>query len=474
MHMFTCLRVWQFIVRKPSTVNRFVVRMSSTDRTGPSDTKKSFEDKYFDCAANGNVEELKFLLQATFNSDHRNDKGWTALMLAARNGQVHVIEALLQKGCDINLVNKTGQTAEDIAVFWDQKKAANMLTDFIKKENPDKQLRNYFSLNNLDRMAENRKDKDWLQSRLKKETTRFIIFSDLKPLVRLSGDATQRYKYTLVRLAYSDIEFLLKTNPLLVFLGVESDESTKDNSTVLDEAGQALFALDVTDTDESKFKTLVGEAEFTTSYHVLMQLEPSDAGIFAEARSLLDWLDRYKFCATCGSATTVAEGGYKRICDNKSCRTNKGIHNTCYPRTDPSVIMLVVSPDGKRCLLGRKKQFPAKMYSCLAGFMEPGEALEDTCRREVYEESGVRVGRVDYHSSQPWPFPCSLMLGCLAHATSENIKVGEDEMEDVQWFRRSELVQMLTKQHPQGLYIPPEQAIAHQIIKAWVRMTANL
>ncbi|XP_060068904.1 NAD-capped RNA hydrolase NUDT12-like isoform X2 [Ylistrum balloti] len=443
--------------------------MMSSDRTGPSDTKKSFEEKYFDYAANGNVEELKFLLQATFNSDHRNDKGWTALMFAARNGQESVIEALLQKGCDVNLVNKTGQTAQDIAVFWDQKNAADMLTNFIKKENPDKQLRNYFSLNNLDRKAENRKDNVWLDNKLKEDSTRFIVFSDLKPLVVNNGDSTKRYKFTLVRLPYSDVEFVVSTNPLLVFLGVDNCSEEKGTA-----QSQALFALDVTNTDDSKVKNLVNESEFIPGYPASMQLEPSDAGIFAEARSMLDWLDRYKFCATCGSPTTVAEGGYKRICDNKSCRSNKGIHNTCYPRTDPSVIMLVVSPDKKRCLLGRKKQFPAKMFSCLAGFMEPGETVEDTCRREVFEESGVRVGRVDYHSSQPWPFPCSLMLGCIAHAISEDIKVDNDEMEDVQWFRRSELVQMLTRQHPQGLFVPPDQAIAHQVIKAWVRMTANL
>lgn len=468
MRMLNRIRVWQCIIRKLNTPARFVVMMKSSDQ--PLDTKKSFEEKYFDCAANGNVEELKFLLQATFNSDHRNSKGWTALMFAARHGQVPVIETLLEKGCDVNLVNKTGQTAQDIALFWDQKNAADMLTDFIKKENPDKQLRNYFSLNNLDRMAEHRKDNSWLETKLKEETTKFIVFSDLKPLVVSSSNSAKRYKYSLVRLAHKDVELELKSNSLLVFLGVES--FPKDCGA--EDARQALFALDVTNTDETKFKSLVDESVFIPGYPASMQLDPSDAGIFAEARSMLDWLDRYKFCATCGSSTKVTEGGYKRTCDNQSCRTNKGIHNTCYPRTDPSVIMLVVSPDKKRCLLGRKKQFPAKMYSCLAGFMEPGETIEDTCRREVYEESGIRVGRVDYHSSQPWPFPCSLMLGCIALASSENIKIDNDEMEDVQWFHRAELVQMLTRQHPQGLFVPPDQAIAHQIIKAWVRMTANL
>lgn len=231
--------------------------------------------------------------------------------------------------CDVNLVNKTGQTAQDIAFFWDQKNAADTLTDFIRKENPDKQLRNYFSLNNLDRMSEKRKDEEWLKSKLNQNSTKFIVFSDLKPLVISRNDKTTRWKYSLVRLAYKDVETHLDSKHMKIFLGVEGllDTVSKDSeeSRLSTEEEMALFALDVSGEDESKYKSLVPDSDFIASYPASMQLEPSDAGIFAEARSMLDWLDRYKFCATCGSATTVTEGGYKRICDRKECRTNKGM-----------------------------------------------------------------------------------------------------------------------------------------------------
>ncbi|KAK3097530.1 hypothetical protein FSP39_010491 [Pinctada imbricata] len=408
-----------------------------------------------------------FPASSTVEVDQRNDKGWTALMFAARNGNVDVINTLLEKGCDVNLVNKTGQTAQDIAFFWDQGNASKVLNDFVNKQNPDKQLRNYFSLNYLDRCSEQRKKEDWLQSKIREECTRFIAFSELKPFVVPLEDRTKRWRYTLAKLKFCDVENYLKSNPPVVFLGVQRNSGPES----LD---HTMFAVDCTEGNIEDLKKCCPGGTFINPFPSALQLEPSEAGIFAEARSMLDWLYRYKYCGTCGSVTVIAEGGHKRVCEKKDCISNKGIHNTCYPRTDPSVIMLVVSPDGKKCLLGRKKSFPAKMWSCLAGFMEPGESIEDTVRREVEEESGVKVGKVEYHSSQPWPFPASLMLGCVATAVSEDVKVDEDEMEDAQWFRRPELVQMLTHQHPNGYYIPPEQAIAHQIIKSWVRMTANL
>ncbi|XP_061176524.1 NAD-capped RNA hydrolase NUDT12-like isoform X2 [Saccostrea echinata] len=436
-----------------------IVSMSS--KTGPDDTRKPFVDKYFECAENGNTEELSFLLNGTVNVDQKNDKGWTALMFAARHGQTDIIKKLLEKGCDTNIVNKTGQTAQDIALFWDQDMAARLIESHTKEENPDQQLRNFFSLNLLDRASEKRKDKDWIQSKLNDETSQFLLLSDLKPFVVPIKDKSSKWRYRLSWVDHIQISSHLASDPVIIFLGVDRSSS------------QALFAVDVSGMDESKFTALQSESSFLVPFPGSLQMEPSDAGIFAEARSMMDWLDRYKFCATCGSQTDITEGGHKRVCRNKDCKSNKGVHNTAYPRTDPSVIMLVISADGKRCLLGRKKQFPPKMWSCLAGFMEPGETIEDTVRREVEEESGVKVGRVDYHSSQPWPFPASLMLGTIAYAKTEDIKIDEDEMEDARWFRRPEVVQMLTHQQPHGLYVPPEQAIAHQIIKSWVRNTAN-
>ncbi|XP_063433873.1 NAD-capped RNA hydrolase NUDT12-like isoform X2 [Mytilus trossulus] len=345
--------------------------MSSESRTGPDDAKKPFVDRFFDSAANGNIEELTHLLKATVIVDERNDNGWTGLMLASRYGHASAIKIFLEKGCDVNLVNKTGQTALDIAQFWDQSEATSLIMDYVKHDNPDKQLRNFFSYNPLLRCAEKRKDTNWLENKMREDSTKYIAFCELQPYVLSLPD--NKWKYQIIRFCYSDIQSCINDKNLVVFLGINNNGDKTEE--------QAVFAIDIS--DEKKLKTINPDGTLLQPFPGSMMLEPSEAGILAEARTMLDWLDRYKFCATCGSSTSVTEGGHKRVCDNKECKTNKGIHNTCYPRTDPSVIMLVISLDGKKCLLGRGKRFPPKMYSCLAGFMEPGETIEDTCRHEV-------------------------------------------------------------------------------------------
>jgi NAD+ diphosphatase len=137
-----------------------------------------------------------------------------------------------------------------------------------------------------------------------------------------------------------------------------------------------------------------------------------------------------------------------------------------FPRTDPVVIMLAI--DGDRCLMGRAGRFVANMWSCLAGFIEPGESIEEAARRETLEEAGIVCGRVKYFASQPWPFPMSLMIGCHAQATSTEITVDREELEDARWFTRDEVVQMFRGEHPEQISIPPPIAIAHHIIRAWV------
>ncbi|KAK6492782.1 peroxisomal NADH pyrophosphatase NUDT12-like [Huso huso] len=136
--------------------------------------------------------------------------------------------------------------------------------------------------------------------------------------------------------------------------------------------------------------------------------------------------------------------------------------------------MLVIHPDGNQCLLGRKKVFPAGMFSSLAGFIEPGETIEDAVRREVDEESGVKVSHVQYVSCQPWPMPSSLMIGCLTVAVSTEIKVDENEIEEARWFTRQQVAEALGKNSQQPFSVPPRQAIAHQLIKHWVGLNANL
>ena len=178
----------------------------------------------------------------------------------------------------------------------------------------------------------------------------------------------------------------------------------------------------------------------------------------AEAKAVLSWHAKHRFCPNCGAPTQAVDGGWRRDCAN--CKTQH------FPRTDPVVIMLII--DGDNCLLGRSPRFAATMWSCLAGFIEPGESFEDAVHRETREEAGIVCGRVNYYRSQPWPFPSSLMIGCHAEALSREIVVDREELEDARWFSKDEIVTMLMRTHPGGLTTPPPVAIAHHIIRAWV------
>ncbi len=178
----------------------------------------------------------------------------------------------------------------------------------------------------------------------------------------------------------------------------------------------------------------------------------------AEGKALLHWHARHRFCANCGAPTNLVNAGWRRDCP--ACRAEH------FPRTDPVVIMLAAA--GDRCLLGRQSRFPPGVWSCLAGFAEPGESIEQAVRRETREEAGIVCGRVTYFASQPWPFPMSLMIGCHAEALSSEIVVDRDELEDARWFAREEAALMLLRRHPERLMTPPPVAIAHHIIRAWV------
>jgi NAD+ diphosphatase len=178
----------------------------------------------------------------------------------------------------------------------------------------------------------------------------------------------------------------------------------------------------------------------------------------AEAKAVLQWHARHRFCPNCGAPTQAVHAGWRRDC--AQCEAQH------FPRTDPVVIMLAV--DGERCLLGRSPRFVPTMWSCLAGFVEPGEAIEDAVRRETREEAGIACGRVVYFGSQPWPFPSSLMIGCHAEAVTHDIVVDRQELEDARWFSKREIATMLMRKHPDGLTTPPPVAIAHHIIRAWL------
>jgi NAD+ diphosphatase len=185
---------------------------------------------------------------------------------------------------------------------------------------------------------------------------------------------------------------------------------------------------------------------------------PEHMAALAEAKAMLTWHARHRFCANCGTPTRVTSAGWRRDCP--SCKAQH------FPRTDPVVIMLAI--DGERCLLGRQRRFGTGMWSCLAGFVEPGETIEEAVRRETLEEAGIPCGAVTYFASQPWPFPMSLMIGCHVQALGSEIKVDRSELEDARWFSREEASAMLRRQHPGGLTTPLPFAIAYHIIRAWV------
>jgi NAD+ diphosphatase len=184
----------------------------------------------------------------------------------------------------------------------------------------------------------------------------------------------------------------------------------------------------------------------------------------AEAKALLGWHFKHGFCSNCGARTTATQAGWRRDCP--SCKAEH------FPRTDPVVIMLPIA--GERCVLGRSPRFPQTMWSCLAGFAEPGESIEEAVRREVHEEVGVSCARIGYFASQPWPFPSSLMIGCHAEAVYDRLTIDKTEIEEARWFDRDELQLMLTRKHPTGLTTPPPIAIAHHIIRDFVERGAQV
>jgi len=226
---------------------------------------------------------------------------------------------------------------------------------------------------------------------------------------------------------------------------------------LIDSAPRFAVALDPADAEALK---MCGDLYVTDLRSIAVRglVEPNHLPPLAEGKALLTWHARHRFCSNCGAPSNVVEAGWRRDCP--SCRAQH------FPRTDPVVIMLPFA--GERCLLGRSHRFQAGMWSCLAGFIEPGEAIEDAVRRETREEAGIVCGRVTYFASQPWPFPTSLMIGCHAQALSHDIVIDRNELDDARWFDREEVAAMLLRQHPDGLTTPPTVAIAYHIIRAWV------
>ncbi len=218
--------------------------------------------------------------------------------------------------------------------------------------------------------------------------------------------------------------------------------------------GAPMFAAPVPDGED--LTTFPGE--FQDLRRIGPALVADDAAVLSYARAMIYWHAKHGFCGVCGHPTQPKEAGHKRICVNPDCATEH------FPRTDGA--MIVVVHDGQdHCLLARSARFPPNMYSALAGFIEPGESLEDCVVREVFEEVGLRVTDVGYHSSQPWPFPRSIMIGFHARAESRDLKLDQDEIEDARWFSRDYLGD---KRQWKDFFIPPRIAVARRLIDDWV------
>lgn len=299
-------------------------------------------------------------------------------------------------------------------------------------------LTHTFAGNPLDRADAQRRDPEWLAAAASKSESRYLAFSNLNVL--LTGDEPE-----LGWLSSAVIQDLrLSAAPIL--LGLNGDV--------------AHFAIDLSELADPQHELNLDDGwRFEDCRAAGMVLSTERTGIVAQSRSQIDWHRRHQFCSVCGVRSEPERGGHVRRCP--ACRAEH------FPRTDPVAIMLITN--GEDCLLGQSAGRLARtgMYSALAGFIDQGESIEEAVRREVREEAGVEVGEVGYHSSQPWPFPSSLMIGCHGKATSTAIEIDPNEMADVSWFSRSAVKQALDQANPE-LRVPGPIAIAHHLIKAWV------
>ncbi|RUS20264.1 NUDIX hydrolase domain-like protein, partial [Endogone sp. FLAS-F59071] len=471
-----------------------------------------------------NVHEAAAQGDVTFLSSNRqllnlqNDRGWTPLHFAARYGQTETVRFLVAEKVDTKLVNSEGKTAAKVARFWGFEEVAKILdaeqessvttpgtqevaTATINRGRFSENYQNFFAGGKLNRFGFLRTENAYLTRTLTSPTSRFLLLSNGRPLF----DTTQP-PATIAWLSYPDIADIIgnpyqeeaipaplgegKDEFIIVFLGVLEENGEGPDS------GPAYWVVDVSPRGSLEDKMTALEKnlserkfDFVEPRPKAFKLETGDAAILAQARAMVDWNYRNQYCPACGRRTVSMDAGHKRTCppDEEApagsveakkkvtppCKS-KGVQNFSYPRTDPVVIVCVVHPTEDKVLLGRQKTWPKGMYSALAGFIEAGESMEEAVRREVKEEAGIVIGNVAYHSSQPWPFPNSLMIGCLAEAVTDIIKLEDKELEEARWFTRPQVIEALSQsklpfeaQSSALIRMPPETAIAHQLVKTW-------
>ncbi|KAG0163633.1 Peroxisomal NADH pyrophosphatase nudt12 [Apophysomyces sp. BC1015] len=426
----------------------------------------------FEAAAEGDVAYLKRYSQ---NLDEKNERGWTVLHFAARYGQVEATEYLTQHNmCELTAVNAEGKTALQLAQFWGWKQVVEILQHAAEpkgKNSPYLPKRpHFFAESPLNRWY--RSDKTILGRLLRAPTSKFVVLSNLNLLI--SDKALSFASYDDVALVVEQFDKEAFCDEFtLVFLGI-------DEANGKGEDGVAYWALDITPKGihTEEFNKLIKDFEarqckFLPAQPAVFLLDHKSASIVAQARAMVDWNSRNQFCPACGRKTISDEGGHKRVCPPQPdspevapCVSQKGIHNIAYPRTDPVIIVCIVHPNEDKILLGRQASWPQRVYSCIAGFVEAGESIEEAVRREAWEETGIMVDRVYFHSSQPWPFPNSLMLGFIAEGTTADIRLEDKELDAAGWFSRTD-VQLMLKGENTAVTLPPQSAIAYQLLKSW-------
>lgn len=292
---------------------------------------------------------------------------------------------------------------------------------------------NAFTRSPLDRAGHRRKDEAWLKDAMGNDQTRLLAFNKGRPFLYESGGGL------FIRWLAMQVHAQLGDRDLpLIFLGLDSHQAPH-------------FACEVAD------PSALGDLGiFEELRPAAPRLEADKLPIIGTVRAVYEWHGRNRFCANCGTPSRVVEAGWVRKCD--ACNAEH------YPRVDPVCIM--VPTYGDKCFLGRQRPWPKGMHSALAGFIEPGEAIEEAVARETLEEAGLKVRHVTTHSTQPWPFPHSLMIGVLCEVEDDKETVDTTELESGRWFTREEAKLLIAMKHPDA-WCPPPFAIAHQLLKTW-------
>lgn len=364
----------------------------------------------------------------------------------------------------------------------------------------------YFTASPVSRLSFIRRSNELLHKASQHKSAKYLPFYELNPLRNKDG--------SLVFLPYSKVKPIigepyaeseksqienfdsLFLPPTLVFLGLDIESKASDLSVSVDPSqiytGTPYFALDCTNTREQYLSTITDTLVSFAPTRVDLGLSHPQSSLYAQGRSYLDWHNHNKYCSSCGSPTLSIQGGTKLVCPpadasnpgraHKNCQTRTGLHNTAFARTDPTLIAAPISADGRRVLLGRGKRWPQNYFSCLSGFIEPAESMESATRREVWEESGVKVQNVQIHSSQAWPYPSTLLVGTIAQCDSKHdevISYPEKELGEARWFELEEVHEALNHGHAMweeppkgwtGVRLPPDKLMAHRTLRGAIKL----